>query len=89
MESATLEQNRISITFNQSTITPGPFAAELRVANQRTGDEYMWANANFQTTKPLAVNIPQIDRPTAYQVMFTFEGVIAYSGAFTPKVIAF
>src|SRR5205809_2806097 len=48
VESTALEQNRISLTFNQSTITPGPFAAELRVTNQRTGDEYRWANSNFQ-----------------------------------------
>jgi len=89
VESTALEQNRISLTFNQSTITPGPFAAELRVTNQRTGDEYRWAKSNFQATKSFAVNIPQIDRPTAYQMVFALDGMIAFSSPFAPKAVAF
>ncbi len=89
VESAALEQNRINFMFNQSSSTPGPFAAELGVTNQRTGDEYRWANSAFQTTKQLAVNIPQIVRPTAYQVVFALDGVIAFSSTFTPKAVAF
>jgi hypothetical protein len=89
VESAILEQNRINLTFNQSTITPGPFAAELWVTNQRTGDQYKWVNAQFQATSPLTVNIPQIDRPTAYELRFTLDQVVAYAGNFNPKATPF
>ncbi len=89
VESTTLEQNRTSFAFNQSTMTPGPFTAEVRVTNQRTGDEYKWRNTQFQTTKPLVVLIPQIDRPTAYDVRFSFDDVNAYAGKFSPKVTLF
>ena len=89
VESAALEQNRISFTFNQSTITPGPFVAELRVMNHSTGDEYKWGDPQFQARSPLTVTIPQIDRPTAYEVRFTLDSVIAYAGKFSSKTSPF
>ena len=89
VESAALAQNHLSLMFNQSTCKPGPFAAELRVTNQRTGEQYRWASQDFQTVKALALNIPQIDRPTPYEVSFTLDGVVAFADVFKPETAGF
>lgn len=89
VESVNLEQNSMTFTFNASTAMPGPFAAELRVTNQRTGAEYKWEKAAFETKKPLTVNMPQIDRPTAYEMRLTLDNVTACAGKFSPKAAQF
>lgn len=89
VESANLEQNSITFTFNASSAMPGPFAAQLRVKNLRTGAGYKWENASFETKNPLTVNVPQIDRPTAYEMRLTLDNVIACAGKFSPKATQF
>jgi len=89
VENVTLEQNRISFVFNTSTLTPGPFAALLRVQNLATSERYQWENDRFHAKEPLAVGIPQIQKPSAYDVRFTLDGAVAYAGRFTPKTIPF
>lgn len=89
VESANLEQNSMTFTFNASTAMPGPFAAELRVTNQRTGAKYKWEKAGFETKNSLTVNIPQIDRPTAYEMRLTLDNVVACAGKFSPKATQF
>jgi hypothetical protein len=89
VESAVLEQNRIVLSFNQSTALPGPFAATLQVENQRTREKYKWEKVDFQTSSSLAVTIPQIDKPTMYEVRFTLDGVTAFAGKFSPKATPF
>jgi hypothetical protein len=89
VESAALEQNRVAFTFNQSALMPGPFAAQIKVTNQRTGERYKWENASFQTAEPLSVTIPQITKPSAYEVQLSFDGVVAFAGKFSPKETAF
>lgn len=79
----------MSLFFNQSTITPGPFEARLRVKNLRTGDQYKWEDLHFQAVNRLGVRIPQLDKPTAYEVRCTFSEVLAYAGKFSPKALAF
>ena len=73
----------------ESTAMPGPFAAQLWVKNLKTGAGYKWENASFETKNPLTVNIPQIDRPTAYEMRLTLDGVIACAGKFSPKATQF
>jgi hypothetical protein len=89
VESASLEQNKISLTFNASSRTPGPFAAELEVLNRVTGEAYKWESQQFQANSVLDVNIPQIKKAAAYDVRFTLDGAIAYADRFTPKSAAF
>ncbi len=89
VESATLEQNRISLVFNASTLTPGPFAAYLEVRNRATGAAYKWENPQFHAKDPLTVGIPQITRAAAYDVRFTLDGAVAYADRFAPKTVAF
>ena len=89
VESVSLEQNRIAFSFNQSSALPGPFAARLQVVNQKTGDKYKWEKVDFGTSKTLTVNIPQIEKPTEYEVRFTLDGVIAFVGKFSPKETPF
>ncbi len=89
VESASLEQNRISLVFNASSLTPGPFAAHLKVRNRATGAGYSWENLQFQAKGPLTVGIPQIKKAGAYDVLFTLDGAVAYADRFTPKTIAF
>jgi hypothetical protein len=83
VETVTLEQNQISLTFNTSTQTPGPFAARLDFV------KYHWEKSDFQARDPLAVCVPQIEKPAGYNVQFTLNGAIAYSGQFVPKTIPF
>ena len=89
VESASLEQNKISLVFNASTLTPGPFAAYLEVVNRATGEGFKWENPQFQAKGPLTVSIPQITKAAAYDVRFTLDGAIAYADRFTPRTIAF
>lgn len=89
VESASLEQNRISLVFNASTLTSGPFAAHLKVRNRATGAGYSWENLQFQAKGTLTVGIPQIKKAAAYDLRFTLDGAVAYADQFTPKTIAF
>ena len=89
VESANLEQNRMTFIFNTSTATPGPFAAQLRVKNLTTGAGYKWENPSFQTKNPLAINLRQIEGPTAYEARLTLDNVIAFEGKFSPKETQF
>lgn len=89
VESTSLEQNSITFVFNMSTATPGPFAAQLLVKNLRTGAKYKWENATFETKTPLTVSVPQIDRPTAYEMRLTLDNAIACAGKFSPKATQF
>ena len=88
-ETATLEQKKISLTFNASTLTPGAFVARLEVLNRTTGERYHWDRADFRAKEPLTVGVPQLVKPTAYAARFTLNGAIAYAGQFTPKTIPF
>lgn len=89
VESATLEQNSMTFTFNASTAMPGPFAAELLVKNLKTGARYKWETADFHTTTPLTISIPQIDKPTAYELGLKLDNVTAYASKFSPKAMQF
>lgn len=89
VETANLEQNKIALGFNASTLTPGPFAAQLQVRNRATGAEYKWENPQFQAKGTLTVGIPQIKKAAAYDVRFTLDGAVAYSDRFIPKTISF
>jgi hypothetical protein len=89
VESASLEQNKISLVFNASTRTPGPFAAHLAVRNRATGADYKWENPEFQANGTLSVGIPQITKAAAYDVRFTLDGAVAYADRFAPKTISF
>jgi hypothetical protein len=89
VESASLKQNEISMVFNVSTLTPGPFAAYLDVRNRATGDGYKWENAQFQANSTLTVGIAQIKKAAAFDVRFTLDGAVAYADRFTPKTISF
>ena len=89
VESASLEQNKISLVFNASTLTPGPFAAHLEVRNRATGAGYKWENPQFQAKDTLTVGIPQIKKAAAYDVRFTLDGAVGYADRFTPKTISF
>ncbi len=89
VESASLEQNKISLVFNASTVTPGPFGAHLEVCNRATGAGYKWENPQFEAKGTLTVGIPQITRAAAYDVRFTLDGAIAYADRFTPKTTPF
>lgn len=89
VESASLEQNKISLVFNASTLTPGPFAAHLEVRNRATGAGYKWEHPQFQAKDTLTVGIPQIKKAAAFDVLFTLDGAVAYADRFTPKTISF
>jgi ssDNA thymidine ADP-ribosyltransferase, DarT len=89
VESVVLEINRMVFTFNQSTVTPGPFAARIEVTNLKTSARYKWENATFEASKPLTISIPQITEPVAYEVQFLLENVIGYAGTFNPKETPF
>jgi hypothetical protein len=89
VEGSTLEQNRISLVFNASTQTPGPFEAYLEVVNRATGGKYKWENPHFQAKESLIVGVPQIKKAAAYDVRFTLDGAVAYADRFTPKTIPF
>lgn len=89
VETASLQQNRISLAFNASTLTPGPFAARLTVRNRATGAGYKWENPQFQAKNTLTVDIPQITKPAAYDVRFTLDGAVAYADRFTPTSVSF
>lgn len=89
VESASLEQNKISLHFNASTLTPGPFAAHLEVLNRATGEGYKWENPQFQARGTLIVGIPQIKKTAAFDVRLTLDGAVAYADRFIPKTISF
>lgn len=89
IEGATLEQNQVSFVFNASTQTPGPFAASLSVHDRATGKRYNWSNMTFNASGSLAVGIPQIQKPCAYDVRFTLDEAVAYAGHFKPESIPF
>ncbi len=87
VERVMLEQTRISIEFNRSTITPGPFSAHLHIKDRRTGAQYEWQQQDFVAKDPLTINIPQFDKPSAYEVRFMLDENLSYAGKFTPKTI--
>lgn len=89
VESVSLEQNKISFTFNRSSLTPGPFEAHLQITDNRTGHQYFWKNPSYTTTEPLVINIPQFEKPTAYNIRFTLDGEIAFENKFVPKTALF
>lgn len=89
VESANLEQNKIALVFNASTLTPGPFVGCLEIRDRLTGQKYKWENSQFQANSTLSVSIPQIKQPTAYDVRFTLDGAVAYSDRFTPETTTF
>ncbi len=89
VESASLEQNRISLEFNASTRTPGPFVAHLEVCDLVTGAKYKWEDPQFHAKSMLVVGIPQIKKTAAYDVRFTLDDAVAYADRFTPKTISF
>ncbi|MGO8701672.1 MAG: hypothetical protein ACLQVY_28650 [Limisphaerales bacterium] len=90
VESVTLEQNRMIFTFNQSTITPGPFAARVLVTNLKTKHRYTWENAAFQTSnKPLTIGIPQITEQVAYEVELLIDGICGFANNFSPMEATF
>jgi hypothetical protein len=89
VESASLEQNKISLVFNASTLTPGPFAAYLEVRNRATGEGYKWEHSQFQAKDQLTVVIPQIKKAAAFDVRFTLDNSVAYADRFIPKTISF
>lgn len=84
-----MEQNQVSFVFNASTQTPGPFAASLSVHDRATGKRYNWSNMTFNASGSLAVGIPQIQKPCAYDVRFTLDEAVAYAGHFKPESIPF
>lgn len=89
VESASLEQNKIVLNFNASSLTPGPFAAHLHVRNRATGAVYKWENPQFQANSTLTVGIPQITKAVAYDVRFTLDSAVAFADRFIPKTVAF
>lgn len=89
VERVVLELNRMTFTFNQSSSTPGPFAARVEVTNMKDMAQYKWESTNFQASQTLTINIPQVSGPTTYEVNFLLDGVIAYAGRFSPTEAAF
>lgn len=83
IESVGLEQNRVVFHFNESTTTPGPFAACLTVLDPSTEQQYRWQQADFLAKAELTVNIPQIVRPTPFDVSFTLDNYLAYRGRYS------
>jgi hypothetical protein len=89
VENAYLQQNKISLTFNASTLTPGPFVAHLKVRNRKNGKGYKWDNSQFQANSTLTVSIPQIKEAAAYDMQFTLDGAVAYADQFIPTTVSF
>jgi len=85
LESASLEQNQIVFRFNRSSVTPGPFHALVQVKNQRTGAAYKWERQDFEASHDFKLGIPQIAKPSAYEITLHLDNNIAFASSFAPK----
>jgi len=80
VEDVTSEQNRAVFHFNPSTLTPGPFAANITL--QSTAGTLVWENPGFMAESSFTLNIPQYTLPTDYDIALTLNGDRAYLGRF-------
>jgi hypothetical protein len=82
VEEAELEQQKVTLQFNRSSTTPGPFSVRLDIKNLDSGKSYFWMSGQYTANRTLRVAIPQLTNPTSYEVRLTLDGLIAFADTF-------
>lgn len=87
VETTSLEQQKVTLNFNPSTKSKGPFSVVLNLENLLTNERYHWSNPNYQANQQCTVRIPQLIESTPYEAVFTMDDAIAFAGRFNPDLI--
>lgn len=89
VETAELEQAKVTLRFNRNSLTPEPFVARLEIKDLNADKSYFWENTAYRANDVLSVTMPQIKEPTSYEARFTLDGVVAYADLFLSDEIPF
>jgi hypothetical protein len=89
VEKTELEQNRLKIWFNPSTLTPQPFKARVDIVDLTNDLKLYWEDASYSAKQELIINLTQLTDPVPYEVKLTLDGSLAYSDKFFPEQIPF
>lgn len=81
VEEVTLAQNQVTIRFNPSTLTPGPFEAKITITENAYGN-LVWSEPAYHANQVLTLSIPQFTMPTDYTLELTLNDNRAYLGHF-------
>ena len=82
VESADLSSSRITLRFNESSKTPGPFQADAYITDTISRKEFSWQNASFTASKPLNLSLDSIGPLWDYSVRLTLDEQIAFAGRY-------
>ena len=82
VESADLSSSRITLRFNESSKTPGPFQADAYITDTISRKEFSWQNASYTASKPLNLSLDSIGPLWDYSVRLTLDGQIAFAGRY-------
>jgi hypothetical protein len=85
VETAELEQQKVTIRFNPVSATPGPFSARLDIQNLAEDKGYFWRNEAYNARDVLRIRIPQLTTSAPYEVRLTLDGSIAFADKFVPE----
>lgn len=89
VETAELEQSKVTLRFTRAPSASGPFDARLEILNLDNGYRYRWENHAYHIEQVLRVRIPQLTKPAYYEARLFLDGAIAFADTFSPETSEF
>ena len=79
VESADLSSSRMTLLFNETSETPGPFQADVYVTDTISRERFSWQNASFTANKQLSLSLASVGPLWDYSVRLTLDGQLAFA----------
>lgn len=79
VESADLSSSRMTLLFNETSETPGPFQADVYVTDTISREGFSWQNASFTANKPLNLTLASVGPLWDYSVRLSLDGQLAFA----------
>ena len=82
VEQVELAAERVQFRFNQTTTTPGPFAARVVISVLSTtgSQRYHWRDGEFMANDVLNLSLSKVGNPTDYSISLNLDDHLAFEG---------
>ena len=79
---ASLSISEITLHFNPSIQTPGPFNANLKIEEVKTKTIYEWGDKKFNAKDSVTFNLSNLSKPEHYKISFFLDNHLAYQNIY-------
>ncbi len=82
VETVDLEKSRITIQFNRSSYTPGPFHANVSITDTLSSKRFVWEDDSYMANDSLVLSLEKIGPLWDYSMSLSLDSQLAYAGRY-------